>query len=154
VRLVHRDEGRLRAAQPVQEAVHHEALGRDVEQLHAAGVDGAHDGRTLGAILAAVDHGRRHAGLAQPVHLILHQRDQGRDDDGEPAQVRGRRLVAERLAAAGGQDDERVTAGQNTVDRLLLKRKEPIVPPDASDRLVRELDLDDAAMIADAPRAA
>jgi hypothetical protein len=68
--------------------------------------------------------------------------------------VRGRRLVAERLAAAGGQDDERVTAGENTLDRLLLKRKEPIVPPDASDRLVRELDLDDAAMIADASRAA
>jgi len=68
--------------------------------------------------------------------------------------VRGRRLVAERLATAGGQDDERVAAGENTVDRLLLQRKEAIITPDASDRLVQELRLDDAAMIADAPRAA
>jgi len=68
--------------------------------------------------------------------------------------VRGRRLVAERLATAGGQDDERVAAGENTVDRLLLQRKEAVITPDASDRLVQELRLDDAAMIADAPRAA
>jgi hypothetical protein len=68
--------------------------------------------------------------------------------------VRGRRLVAERLAAAGGQDDERVPAGEDAVDGLLLERKEAVVPPDAPDRLVRELDLDDAAMIADASRAA
>jgi len=68
--------------------------------------------------------------------------------------VRGGRLVAERLATAGGQDDERVAAGENTVDRLLLQRKEAVITPDASDRLVQELRLDDAAMIADAPRAA
>ena len=68
--------------------------------------------------------------------------------------MRGRRLVTERLAAAGGQDDERVAAGQDAVDRRLLQRKEAVVTPDAPDRLVQELGLDDAAMIADAPRAA
>jgi hypothetical protein len=68
--------------------------------------------------------------------------------------VGGRRLVAERLAAAGGQDDERVAAGKDAVDRLLLQRKKAVVTPDAPDRLVQELGLDDAAMIADAPRGA
>ena len=76
VRFVHRDEGRLRAPQALEEPVHDQALGGDVEQLHAAGVDGAHDGGTVGRGLTAVDHRRRDAGLAQAVHLVLHERDQ------------------------------------------------------------------------------
>ena len=64
--------------------------------------------------------------------------------------MRGGRLIAERLATAGGQDDERVAAVENALDRVLLQRKEAIVAPDATDRLVQELSLDDAAMIADA----
>jgi hypothetical protein len=60
-------------------------------------------------------------------------------------------LIAERLAATGGKHDDRVTPGENTLDGLLLQREEAIVSPDAPDRLVRELELKDAAMIADAP---
>ena len=76
VRFVHGDEDRLRAPQPREKAVHHEALGRDVEQLHAAGVDRPQHGGTLGRVLAAVEHRRRYPGLAQPIDLVLHQRDQ------------------------------------------------------------------------------
>ena len=65
--------------------------------------------------------------------------------------MRGRRLIAERLAAAGGEHDERVTPGENTLDGLLLQREEAIVSPDTPDRLVRKVELKDAAMIADAP---
>jgi hypothetical protein len=68
--------------------------------------------------------------------------------------MRGGRLVAERLAAAGRQDDERVAALDDAGDGLVLQRKEAIVTPDATDRLVQELSLDDAAIIADAARAA
>jgi hypothetical protein len=68
--------------------------------------------------------------------------------------MRGGRLVAERLAAAGRQDDERVAALDDAGDGLVLQRKEAIVTPDATDRLVQELSLDDAAIIADAARGA
>jgi hypothetical protein len=64
--------------------------------------------------------------------------------------MRGRRLVAERLAATGGQDGQRIAPLEDTLDGALLQRKEAIVTPDATDRLVQELSLDDAAMIADA----
>ncbi len=64
--------------------------------------------------------------------------------------MRGRRLIAERLAATGGQDGQRIATLEDTLDGALLQRKEAIVTPDATDRLVQELSLDDAAMIADA----
>ncbi len=149
VRLVHREEGGGGALQPLEEPVHHQPLGRQVEQLHAAGGERAHHRRTLGRRLAAVEHGGGHAGLAQAVDLVLHERDQRRDDDGETATVRGGGLVAERLAAARGQHDERVTILQHAADGLFLQREKAIVAPDAPNRLVHELSLDDGAMIAE-----
>ena len=66
----------------------------------------------------------------------------------------GGRLVAERLAAAGRQHDQRVATVQHAGDGLFLQREKAIVAPDATDRLVDELSLDDGAMIADAARPA
>jgi hypothetical protein len=63
--------------------------------------------------------------------------------------VRGGRLIAERLAAARRQDDQRVTILEDAADRLFLQREKPIVAPDAPNRLVQELSLDDGAMIAE-----
>ena len=42
-----------------------------------------------------------------------------------------------------------VAALEHTADGLVLQRQEAIVTPDAPDRLVQELSLDDGAMIAD-----
>jgi hypothetical protein len=63
--------------------------------------------------------------------------------------VRGGRLVAERLAAAGRQHDQRVAIRQDAADGLFLQREKAIVSPDAPDRLVQKLSLDDGAMIAE-----
>jgi len=65
----------------------------------------------------AVDRHRAvHAQLHQVVDLVLHQRLQRRDDDGEQARApvvhqRGQ-LVADRLAAAGGQHRQQALARQ------------------------------------------
>ena len=40
--------------------------------------------------------------------LILHQRNEGGDDDGEPAEDEGGQLKADGLPAAGGQDRESI----------------------------------------------
>ena len=149
VRLVHGHERRRGALQALEEAVHHQALGRQVEQLDAAARHRAHHAGTLGRCLAAVEHSGRYAGLAQAVDLVLHQRDKRRDHDGEPAEVRGGRLVAERLAAAGRKHDERVAAVEHAGDGIFLKREKAIVAPDAANRLVQELSLDDGAMISE-----
>src|SRR2546426_4492650 len=149
VRLVHREESRVRTREALCEALHHQALRRHVEQMVPARVEAGEDLRALPARLAAVEKSGRHARLAQAVHLVLHERDQRRDDDGEAAQVRGGRLVAERFAAARGQHHERVASLENGADGLGLQRKEAVVAPDAPYGLVDELRLDDAAIIAD-----
>ena len=59
-----------------------------------------------------VEHGGPHAELGQRRDLVLHQRDQRRDDDREPVQAQGRHLVAQRLAAAGRHQHQRVVAAR------------------------------------------
>ena len=135
VGLIDREEGRPGLAQPLREAGHHEPLGGDVEQRDAAHRQLALDGRALLPRLAAVEVRGGHARLAERVHLVLHQRDQGRDDDGEAPEVRGGRLVAERLAAARGQHDHAVAPVEDRAHRLFLQRQEPPVAPDPPERL-------------------
>ena len=71
-----------------------------------------------------VERGRRDpAGLERP-HLVLHQGQERRDDDGEPIEDEGRDLEAERLAATGGKDPEGVAAGEDRLDDTALGRTE------------------------------
>ena len=51
---------------------------------------------------------------AHGVHLIFHQRNKGRNDDGGTVHQQRRQLIAHALAAAGGHDDKRVFASQAT----------------------------------------
>jgi hypothetical protein len=57
----------------------------------------------------------------------------------------GGSLIAERLAAAGRQDHERITTVEDGTDGFALEWKEAVVAPHAPNGLVDELRLDDAA---------
>ena len=66
-------------------------------------------------------HGERvDAMRVQLVLLVLHQRDERADDDGEARERQRGELVDDRLAAAGGHDDEGVAAGEHGAHRLPL----------------------------------
>ena len=80
--------------------------------------------------LRAVQLRRRDAARGQAVDLVLHQRDQRRDDDGDAVVQERRHLVAERFAAAGRQDYERVAPLQHRGHGLFLQRTEHALPPD------------------------
>ena len=54
------------------------------------------------------------------LYLILHQGDQGRDDQRDPTEFHGRVLIAEGFAPAGGHDDRRIPAGQDRADDRFL----------------------------------
>ncbi len=56
----------------------------------------------------------------QRLQLVLHERDEGRDDNGDPGQEHGRKLERQRLARAGWHDAERIGAGQHPLDHLPL----------------------------------
>jgi hypothetical protein len=58
------------------------------------------------------------------VHLVLHQRDQGRDHEDRARQDAGGKLVGQRLPGPGGHDRDAVPPGQHGVDDLALPRAE------------------------------
>ena len=69
---------------------------------------------------AAVELDGGDAELAQLVALILHQRDQRRDDQRRSRQEQGGQLIAKRLAGAGRHHRERRLAGHHMADHRLL----------------------------------
>ena len=77
----------------------------------------------------AVEPHGRDADPGEAIHLVLHQGDERRDDDRQAVADDGRRLVAERLAAAGRHDDERIAAGEHRMHRLVLQRPQRAEPP-------------------------
>ena len=66
-------------------------------------------------------------GLAERGHLILHQGNQGRNNQGQPRQQQGGQLIANRLARPGGHDPQRIPAGQQRLNQRLLPRPKPAV---------------------------
>ena len=119
VRFVDGDEPQARLLQqPPQRlaAVADEPLGRHVEQPAAIVADAREHLVALVRQQRAVQVRRRDAVDAQAVDLILHQRDERRDDDARCRDGRSRlracdqrrRLEAQRLAAAGRQHDDAV----------------------------------------------
>ena len=133
VRLVHRHEADPEAAEEAREAGQGDALGRDVEQLEVAPERAAPHLAGLLRGHRAVQAAGGDAAGAERVHLVLHQRDQRRDDQRQPVAGERRKLVAERLPAAGGHEHHRVPSGERRPDGPLLERPEIVVtevPPE------------------------
>jgi len=100
----------VKLVEQTEEALGEQALRGDVKQVEAAGHHGPLGVHRGGEVQAGIEIGGFDAGLEQGVHLVLHQGDQGRDDDGAAGPEQGGNLVAERLAAAGGHQHQGVAA--------------------------------------------
>ena len=92
----------------------------DVQQLQPARADLVHHGAVFVQVERRIEPPGRDAAGRQGVDLVLHQGDQRRDDQRQARQHQGRKLVAERLAAAGGKDGRRRPAGQQVPNCVLL----------------------------------
>ena len=124
VRLVDGEQRQLGAGQQRQRAILQQPLGRDVEDVETTGGDAVLERRLLAIVERRVEKGGLDAGLRQRLDLILHERDQRRDDDaGAGAHERGD-LVAQRLAAAGRHQRQRVATGDHRRDDVRLVRAE------------------------------
>ena len=106
------------------EALVVEALGSDVEQAQIAAAEAVGDVAQLVEREARVDARGRHAERLERVDLILHERDQRRDDDRDAVEHQRRQLVAEALARSGREDGERAAAREQRLDHLGLPRAE------------------------------
>ena len=110
MRLVDRQQPYAGAAQPGDQPLVAQPLGREVEQRHAALDEVEVAGVAVGARHVGVDEGGADAGGVQALHLVLHERDQRRDDERTP-DIERRQHVAEALATAGGHDRQHIAPG-------------------------------------------
>ena len=120
VRLVDSEHRNTDCLQPLRCRTDIESLRRDVQHLDVAALRPHHAVTHLGAAQRAVDERRGNAAALERVDLVLHERDQRRDDHREPARDQRRHLVAERLAAAGREHDERIAASDDALNRAFL----------------------------------
>ena len=127
VRLVDREQRDVQPVQEVLRPLHPEPLGRQVEQVQFAGQGRPLGRRPLVGRDARVQEAGAHPERLHRGHLVVHQRDQRRDHDPDPRTHHGRNLIAQRLTAAGGHQDERVPAIDDVVDDLLLVAAERVV---------------------------
>ena len=114
VRLVDCDQHGLALREHLGEAGHRQALGRDEQEVELAVEIRAQHGLRLAAPAARVDALGAQAARAELRDLVVHQRDQRRDDQRRAAARQPRQLVAERLARAGRHDEQRVLAQRST----------------------------------------
>ena len=129
VGFVDGEEGQRNPPQPTDGIGAGQAFRRKVEQAESALLGRAHDGALILGGLGAIEERRRDTHIAKLRHLILHERDEGRDDHHGPAERQRGQLVTQGLAAAGGHDDGDVPAGQQAFDDALLQGAEGIVAP-------------------------
>ena len=132
--LVNGNQRHIQSAQQFQGArlPAQQPLRRQVQQVEFATLQGALDLALLVKRHTGVEERRGHPELAQCLHLVLHQRNQWRDDDAHsPAQHR-RNLVAQRLAAAGRHQHQRIPAIENGLDDLELSGAKRRVAVDAA----------------------
>ena len=125
------------AVEQPQRRLDPQPLGREVEQVELAREERRLDGAALERVLRGVEEPGAHAQRGQRVDLILHQRDQRRDDDADAGPDQRGDLVAERLAAAGRHEHERVAAGDDVLDDLGLLAAERVVAEDALENVAR-----------------
>ena len=77
-------------------------------------------------------NGRRQPQRLELIDLILHQRDQRRDNQREAVLHDRRKLIAKTLAAAGGHHAQTVFAGEDCLDHF------PLTGPKARQSEARE----------------
>ena len=119
------------AVQQLQAAVGQEAFGRDIQQVELAIQERLLHVAGHAPFLRRIQERRAHAQFRQGVDLVLHQRDQGRHDNARAFAHQRGNLVAQRLAAAGGHEDEGVAAADHLIDNGLLVAAEGFVTENA-----------------------
>ena len=110
MRLVYGEAGYLALVEQHQRLRAQQRLGGQVEQLDLPSAHALGRGLIGAVVQRAVQKDGRHVEEAQGVHLILHERNQRRHDNRQSVQQQRRQLIAERLAAARGQNGQCVPA--------------------------------------------
>ena len=121
VRLVNCKKRDLKLREHLEHALHQKPLGRHIEDVHLAVPKAPpHIGR-IPRGERGVEKCRAHAELLERAHLIGHQSDERRDDNGNSRPHQRRNLVAKALSTAGRHEHERITALSHMLHNVQLE---------------------------------
>ena len=137
VRFVDGEEGDAHAIEQRKGALAHQSFRCDVEQVQRSCAGVVLDRPDLIEGERRVQIPGAHSGLQQRIDLVLHQRDEGRDDHRDAVAEQGRDLIAQRLAAAGRHDHQAIAAARDVIDDRFLLASKRAVSEDAIEHLVR-----------------
>ena len=120
VRLIDREQCESQAGQNVDRAVAQETFGRNIEEVETLFDEFTMDVTGFLGREFRMQGGGGDTQLAHGGHLVVHQRDQWRNDDGGAGPAQRGNLIADAFAAAGRHQHQRVAAGENVVDHGFL----------------------------------
>ncbi len=135
MRLVHYQQRDRHLTDEVAETLVLQSLHRDHQDLQFAGLGPRHGFAGLLAALRRVDAAGGDAMPLQKGQLILHQRQQRRDHQGEMRQQQRRQLIAQRLARPRGKDRRRRAAGHHGANGPFLAGTKAVVAECLFERL-------------------
>jgi hypothetical protein len=135
MRFVHDEQVHMVLPQPFEEGGIFEPLRGGEDEFHFRRLDGLKRILQLGRVNRGIHLPRPDAERPQLVGLVLHQRDQRRDDNCDTRQVQRGQLITERFACAGRHDGDRVAAVHDRADDVLLSRPELVQPERSAHQL-------------------
>jgi hypothetical protein len=118
MRLVDRHQRQRYAPDQVPERVARRPFGRHVDEVELAPLQPRH--RLLAIAVGRGERGGADSETFGGADLVVHQRDQRRDDERRARPRQRRHLVAQRLARAGRHHGQRVPPRHDAPDHLLL----------------------------------
>ena len=130
VSLVNGDQRQVQPAQELEGLVLQQPFRRQVQEIQATSRRGIHDTSLLGVGERRIEKPGTDAELTQGRHLVLHERDEGRNDQPQAGADQRGYLVAQRLAAARGHEHQRIPAGKDSGDDIFLAATETGVTVD------------------------
>ncbi len=137
VRLVDREQGNGDSLKKSLKAFGQQALRGDIQKVDRPCDHPPFDASGLIRGEAGVQEIGAQAVLPQGLNLVLHQCDQGRDDQPHPRAQNRRDLVAKGLPAAGRHQHERVLSADHAFDDVQLMGAEGAVAVVFSEDIVR-----------------
>ena len=123
MRLIYCIKRNIHIAQKFDILLFGQRFGGEIEQFRLPGQHvGAHlrDGRLVERRIEEMGDARLGREGAHGVHLVLHQRDQGGNDDRHALHEHGRKLIAEGFPAARRHQPQGVSAFANAIDDVFL----------------------------------
>ena len=118
MRLIDREQRDLRRAQQIAEPLAARPFRRDIEQVQFAIAQPVLRLAPVG--IDAGQAGGADADSGRCTQLVMHQRDQRRDDDAAAIERNGGQLIAKRLARAGRHDRQGRLPRHDPADHLFL----------------------------------